>query len=98
VKEGPEPDEGVFDYKSLSAYLNVAQVTLRHWVMKGAIPFTKMGRRVGFDKKEIELWLERNTRYSLKAAQKSKPAGGRAVPAKADKDGELPFEEKDDRA
>lgn len=95
LKETPEPEEGVFNYKSLSAYLNVAQVTLRHWVMKGAIPFTKMGRRVGFDKKEIELWLERNTRYSLKAARKSEHTGGRTVPAKADKGGELPFEGKE---
>jgi excisionase family DNA binding protein len=95
VKEGPEPGGGVFDYKSLSAYLSVAQVTLRHWVMEGAIPFTKMGRRVGFDKKEIELWLEQNTRYSLKAERKSKPAGDTVVPAKADTGGELPFEEKD---
>jgi excisionase family DNA binding protein len=95
VKEGPEPGEGVFDYKSLSAYLNVAQVTLRHWVMKGAIPFTKMGRRVGFDKKEIELWLERNTRHSLKAARKPGHTGNTVVPAKADKGGELPFEGKE---
>jgi excisionase family DNA binding protein len=94
AKEAPEPGEGVFDYKSLSAYLNVAQVTLRHWVMKGAIPFTKMGRRVGFDKKEIELWLERNTRYSLKAERKSKPAGNTVVPVRADKGGELQFEGK----
>ena len=95
AKEAPEPGGGVFDYKSLSAYLNVAQVTLRHWVMKGAIPFTKMGRRVGFDKREIELWLERNTRYSLKAAQRSRHTGDRAVPAKADTGGGLPFEEKE---
>jgi excisionase family DNA binding protein len=94
MKETSEPGEGVFDYKSLSAYLNVAPVTLRHWVMRGTIPFTKMGRRVGFDKKEIELWLERNTRYSLKAARKSEHTGDRAVPAKADKGGELPFEGK----
>jgi excisionase family DNA binding protein len=96
LKETLEPEEGVFDYKSLSAYLNVAQVTLRHWVMKGAIPFTKMGRRVGFDKREIELWLEQNTRYSLKTARKPKHSGGGdgIVPAKADKGGELPFEGK----
>jgi hypothetical protein len=61
--------------------------------MKGTIPFTKMGRRVGFDKREIELWLERNTRYSLKAARKPGHAGD-TVPAEADKDGELPFEGK----
>jgi hypothetical protein len=63
--------------------------------MKGAIPFTKMGRRVGFDKKEIELWLEQNTRYSHKAALRSRHTGNMVVPAKADKDGELPFGGKD---
>ena len=52
------PTHEVMDYNGLSAYLKVAQGTLRHWVMKGKIPCIKIGRNVRFSKKQIDGWLE----------------------------------------
>jgi excisionase family DNA binding protein len=50
----------VMDYKGLSAYLKMAQNTLRHKVMHGKIPFFKIGKYVRFSKKDIGLWLEKH--------------------------------------
>jgi excisionase family DNA binding protein len=84
-EEKPQADE-VMDYRALAAYIKLAEGTLRHYVMKGAIPFAKIGTHVRFLKPEIEKWLlERNRR----------PAGKRAAQdgqGKADGDGLLPWD------
>ena len=53
----PQTDE-VMDYRGLSVYLKLAQGTLRHRVMRGEIPYIKIGRSVRFGKKQIDRWLE----------------------------------------
>jgi excisionase family DNA binding protein len=52
------PADDVMDYKGLSAYLKMSQSTLRHRVMRGKIPFFKIGFSVRFSKKDIDAWLE----------------------------------------
>jgi len=47
----------VMDYRGLSAYLKMAQGTLRHKVMRGEIPHFKIGHSVRFSKKRIDSWL-----------------------------------------
>jgi excisionase family DNA binding protein len=54
--------EEVFDYHGLAAYLKIPEGTLRHWVMEGRIPFTKLGFHVRFSKKAIDTWFEENRR------------------------------------
>ena len=56
------PTDEVMDYRGLSLYLKMAEGTLRHLVMRGEIPFFKIGRSVRFAKKHIDLWLEKKRR------------------------------------
>jgi excisionase family DNA binding protein len=86
-EEKPQGEE-VMDYKRLAGYLKMAKGTLRHYVMRGEIPFAKIGAHVRFLKNEIDRWLlERNRRPGRKGAVKDgmfKSEGGM-----------LPFEDKD---
>ena len=76
-EEKTRPDE-VMDYRGLAAYLKLAEGTLRHYVMRGELPFVKVGAHVRFIKNEIDRWLlERNRR----------PAGRRTGRGGTDKDG-----------
>ena len=52
------PKDEVMNYRGLSEYLKFAQGTLRHWVMRGEIPYIKVGRSVRFVKKHIDVWFE----------------------------------------
>jgi excisionase family DNA binding protein len=54
----PQKDE-VMNYRGLSEYTKFAQGTLRHKVMRGEIPYIKIGRSVRFTKKDINAWLEK---------------------------------------
>ncbi|MDR0497752.1 MAG: helix-turn-helix domain-containing protein [Treponema sp.] len=58
VKVLEPPTDEVMNYRGLSAYLKMAQGTLRHKVMRGEIPYFKIGQSVRFAKKHIDLWLE----------------------------------------
>jgi len=57
MKGQEAPIDEVMDYRALSAYLKVAEGTLRHWVMRRAIPYFKIGRSVRFAKRHIDMWL-----------------------------------------
>jgi excisionase family DNA binding protein len=56
------PTDEVMNYRGLSAYLKIAQGTLRHKVMRSEIPFFKIGQSVRFSKKHIDKWLEEHKR------------------------------------
>ena len=56
-----EKDE-VMNYQGLSTYLKIPQGSLRHKVMRGVIPYFKIGRCVRFSKNQIDLWLEDSQR------------------------------------
>ena len=42
----------------LAVYLSVSKDTIRGWVKKGQIPFSKIGGSVRFDMRKIEKWLK----------------------------------------
>jgi len=56
LQEGSSDE--VMNYRGLSLYLKMSQGTLRRKVMRGAIPYFKIGGSVRFSKKHIDLWLE----------------------------------------
>jgi excisionase family DNA binding protein len=70
--EGKLQGDEIMGYRELAAYLKVAEGTLRHYVMKGTIPFTKVGTHVRFLKAEIDQWLRE---------RKRRPAGKRGTEA-----------------
>jgi excisionase family DNA binding protein len=75
-EEQPGADE-VMDYRALAAYLKLAEGTLRHYVMMKRIPFTRIGSRVRFLKREIDRWLlERSSRPAGKRERKGETSTG----------------------
>ena len=52
------PIDEVMDYRGLAVYVKLAEGTLRHKVMRGEIPYFKIGSSVRFSKKRIDGWLE----------------------------------------
>jgi len=44
--------------QELSEYLGMSIRTIYFWVVQRKIPHFKLGKRVRFDLKEIELWLK----------------------------------------
>ena len=62
MKETDAFPDDVMSYKGLSAYLKLSQGTLRQKVMKGTIPFFKIGGAVRFSKKKIDVWIEERHR------------------------------------
>jgi excisionase family DNA binding protein len=65
----PASREEVFNYHGLAAYLKIPEGTLRHWVIEGRIPFSKLGFHVRFSKSVIDQWFkehQRDYRYAGK--------------------------------
>ena len=58
MKENQSDVNGVMSYKGLSAYLKISQGSLRLMVMRGQIPFNKIGKKVRFQKDMVDAWLE----------------------------------------
>ena len=48
----------------LSEYLAINQHVLRAWVKKKRIPYVKSGKKLSFDLKIIDEWIE-NSRYKV---------------------------------
>jgi len=67
IEQAAFTDE-VMDYRGLSAYLKMAQNTLRHKVMRNEIPFYKIGSSVRFCKKDIDEWLSEHKQYKIRNA------------------------------
>jgi excisionase family DNA binding protein len=70
MEEARTGADELMGYRELAAYLKVAEGTLRHYVMRRTIPFTKVGTHVRFLRAEIDLWL---------LERKRQPAGKRAA-------------------
>lgn len=47
-----------FNANEIATYLGLSDDTIRAWVKKGKIPFSKLGRAVRFDIQKIEPWLK----------------------------------------
>ena len=53
-----------FNVHEVAVYLGLSDDTIRAWIKKGKIPFSKFGKAVRFDLQKIEPWLkEREVRY-----------------------------------
>ena len=48
----------LLDIKEAAEFLNISPNTLYSWVNQRRIPFVKLGRRVKFDLKDLEDWIE----------------------------------------
>jgi excisionase family DNA binding protein len=52
--------------KELAQYLGISIYTIDQWVsQRREIPFNKAGRRVLFDMKEVEKWIEENKNHPV---------------------------------
>jgi excisionase family DNA binding protein len=89
----PASREEVFNYHGLAAYLKIPEGTLRHWVIEGRIPFSKLGFHVRFSKSVIDKWFkehQRDCRYAGKRTGGKKQKGGNS-------EGRTLFEEEETR-
>ncbi len=53
--------------QELAQRLRVPVGTLRHWVHTRYIPFVKLGRRIYFDAKVIDEWIQRRAHPGRRA-------------------------------
>jgi excisionase family DNA binding protein len=67
----PANREEVFDYHGLAAYLKIPEGTLRHWVIEGRVPFSKLGVHVRFSKSVIDRWFKEHHRDCRNAGKKT---------------------------
>ena len=51
-------DKRFLNTKEIAVYLGLSECTIRAWVKHGRIPYSKLGRAVRFDIKEIHKWLK----------------------------------------
>jgi len=50
-------DSPYLNYKGASEYTTLSQPTLRRYVMINAIPFSKVGKRVLFNRNDLDTWM-----------------------------------------
>jgi excisionase family DNA binding protein len=95
-RAGAASGEAVFDYHGLAAYLKIPEGTLRHWVMEGRVPFSKLGAHVRFSKSAIDLWIKEHQRDCRAEGKKieGKKAGAERG---SGPEGLLPFEGRERR-
>jgi excisionase family DNA binding protein len=67
----PARGEEVFDNHGLAAYLKIPEGTLRHWVIEGRIPFSKLGVHVRFSRSVIEKWFKDHQRDCRTAGKRT---------------------------
>lgn len=56
-KIDPLPESSFMTIEQTSTYLNVAKPTLYGYVCNRTIPYIKKGKKLYFEKKEIDSWL-----------------------------------------
>ncbi|MFC2003374.1 response regulator [Chloroflexota bacterium] len=54
--------DGLLSTRQVAEYVNMAPLTVRRKAIAREIPSIKIGNRLRFDKKQIDRWLQRNTR------------------------------------
>jgi len=50
----------LLNVKEAARLLNISPNTLYSWVSQKRIPFVKLGRKTGFDPKDLEEWIEKH--------------------------------------
>ena len=66
---GPPTDE-VMDYRGLSGYVKLVERMLRKKLIRGRIPFYKIGSSMMFSKKRIDAWLKEHKREQKRTEKK----------------------------
>jgi excisionase family DNA binding protein len=51
----------LLDTHSLGQYLGTNDWSVRNLKRKGKLPFVKIGRRIFYDRDEIDKWIKRNS-------------------------------------
>ena len=59
VKGWSAMDSPYLTYGGASEYTTLSQPTLRRYVMMNAIPYSKVGKRVLFNKTELDIWMNK---------------------------------------
>lgn len=54
--------EKLLNYQEAADYLQIAENTLRVWVSRGRVPYTKIGRTVRFTQEQINQIVESGSR------------------------------------
>lgn len=57
-------DNRFMDMKELTRYISTPKSTIYYWCKTGKIAFTKVGRKLLFDKQVIDAWLKGYTTQS----------------------------------
>lgn len=52
--------------KPLAIYMDTTEWSIRNLLRKGMVPYIKIGRRIFFDKDEIDAWIKRNSQPDMK--------------------------------
>lgn len=55
------PNKRFLDVKEASEHLGLAESTIYAMVSQRRIPFTKMGRRLKFDRDKLDRWIRDNS-------------------------------------
>lgn len=51
-------EKRLFNIEELAEYIAVPKGTIYNWISQRKLPFVKIGRRVKFDIKDIDEWIE----------------------------------------
>ena len=61
------PQKRFMTVVDLADYLGISEDTVYTMVSQRSVPFTKVGRLLRFDRKAIDLWLEKHSVKPIKA-------------------------------
>lgn len=50
----------VFNVKEVAIYLHISEAFVRKLIRSSGIPFFRIGKKIMFDKQDIENWLKEN--------------------------------------
>ncbi|MGE5444788.1 MAG: helix-turn-helix domain-containing protein [Ignavibacteriales bacterium] len=65
-QNGTETRTKLLDTHSLGQYLGTSDWSVRNLKRKGKLPFVKIGRRIFYDRDEIDAWIKRNSQPEVK--------------------------------
>lgn len=65
-------DDKLLNFKETCEYLGISASALNKWKSENKIPYKKLGKRIFFDKKEINKALEESNYSKLKQIERGK--------------------------
>ncbi len=58
--QGPSTQGRLFTAKQAGEYINRSEQAVRHLIFQQEIPVVRTGRCVRIDRKDLDIWIERN--------------------------------------